>query len=356
MKKYPPLSLLAIISAKYPDAWTHIEDIRKGKGVGLPDWPDMVYVPTAAGLAVAAEGSGLAPGDTLSVDIISDANAITALAPWRVSKEVFVFDEDLENMLYSQLEDSDIPSEILLSIPYHCFYMELNNFYIGNKKASGMFAHLEYDTKESHMELRVLAIDSKGKILLCYPYHLNVKSLKDNFEMISEESIRAINHGRALSDKGAENAPSLEDTKVALMQALQLILYICSVNGDIIENAVQKTIYTPSTTVKDQYREVRKWDTGVRVGSSIRKAKITAIEDVDDTSDEVEFAAKHIKRSSKRPHTRRGHWHHFWTGPRKEPAKRKLVLKWVAPAFIGKIDVSDSPVVLHKIKEEKDGI
>ena len=33
-----------------------------------------------------------------------------------------------------------------------------------------------------------------------------------------------------------------------------------------------------------------------------------------------------------RPHTRRGHWHHYWTGTKDN---RKLILKWTAPIFVG---------------------
>ena len=36
----------------------------------------------------------------------------------------------------------------------------------------------------------------------------------------------------------------------------------------------------------------------------------------------------------KRPHTRRGHWHHYWVGSDKDNS-RKLILKWTAPMFIG---------------------
>lgn len=37
--------------------------------------------------------------------------------------------------------------------------------------------------------------------------------------------------------------------------------------------------------------------------------------------------------SAKSPHSRKDHWHHFWTGKR-GTEERKLILKWVAPMFI----------------------
>lgn len=44
------------------------------------------------------------------------------------------------------------------------------------------------------------------------------------------------------------------------------------------------------------------------------------------------------KGSPKRPHSRKGHWHHFWTGS-KNSDNRKLELRWLSPTFInGKIN------------------
>jgi hypothetical protein len=45
-----------------------------------------------------------------------------------------------------------------------------------------------------------------------------------------------------------------------------------------------------------------------------------------------------IKAKEKRtpvPHVRRAHWHSYWTGPRKEPKKRELIVKWMPPVPVG---------------------
>jgi hypothetical protein len=56
-------------------------------------------------------------------------------------------------------------------------------------------------------------------------------------------------------------------------------------------------------------------------------------------------------RPRPRPHPRRGHWHHFWTGPGADIAARKLVLKWVAPTFVGTI-LDDDPAIINIIKKD----
>lgn len=56
--------------------------------------------------------------------------------------------------------------------------------------------------------------------------------------------------------------------------------------------------------------------------------------------------------ASPRPHMRRGHWHHFWTGPKNDETNRKLVLKWLSPMMISvdTEDVNENPVVIHEVK------
>ena len=51
------------------------------------------------------------------------------------------------------------------------------------------------------------------------------------------------------------------------------------------------------------------------------------------------------------PHSRRGHWHHFWTGAKDKPEERKLVLKWVAPTMIHGDQPNETTTVV-KIKGE----
>lgn len=56
--------------------------------------------------------------------------------------------------------------------------------------------------------------------------------------------------------------------------------------------------------------------------------------------------------NSPRPHMRRGHWHHFWTGPKNEPENRLLVLRWLSPMVIAAdLEIEDAPVVFHKVEQ-----
>ena len=93
-------------------------------------------------------------------------------------------------------------------------------------------------------------------------------------------------------------------------------------------------------TIQDKAREVKSFSVGIRIGAAIRKAQRKPPADPD---------AEKGTGSAKRPHSRRGHWHHYWTGPK--DGDRKLVLKWTAPTFIHADDIDDNIITFHPVKE-----
>ena len=139
-------------------------------------------------------------------------------------------------------------------------------------------------------------------------------------------------------------------TEELLQKTLQLVLYLCAENAELVpEPSATGRESTPAlknvVTRKDRYSDIRRWDVGVRIGAAIRKYRSDVkIENSASSIEEVE-SKERTGHASPRPHMRRGHWHHFWTGARKD-AERKLVLRWIPPTFIGK-DVDTTPVVLH---------
>lgn len=105
---YAPLELLKRISASYPKAWEQMEAFHNMNGSnGLPPWPDWCYAPMSAAIAVATSGGIVTNKENLA-PFMADAQAIDALAVWRRSKEVFVLDSDMEQLLYEQADDLEI--------------------------------------------------------------------------------------------------------------------------------------------------------------------------------------------------------------------------------------------------------
>ncbi|MGW8286209.1 MAG: hypothetical protein ACWGPR_10875 [Candidatus Deferrimicrobiaceae bacterium] len=42
-------------------------------------------------------------------------------------------------------------------------------------------------------------------------------------------------------------------------------------------------------------------------------------------------------------HLRRGHWHHYWTGPKSQPEKRRLVPRFISPILVNRTNPGDVP-------------
>lgn len=344
MKKetYLPLEVLKKITEQYPKAWEQMAMFHSENGSPeLGSWPEWCYAPMSAALAVASKGYDL---NKLPIDIrmgmTSVAQTIFALAPWRLSKEVYVIDEDLKNFLFEQDGELDVPDEILLQLPYPCFYVELPNTYYRADKIHGFFVTLEYDIINSDKELKPVFLTEDGSVF-SYSIHIGAKTIDESVDMLDKQALENTNGNKELKRLALRAMQDSAETKIFLKQILQVILYILAQNAEIAQNSEQSFITKRGKTIKDKYSEIRKWDVGIRVGAAIRQQKMR------EQSEQPE--RNQNGHNSPRPHMRRGHWHHFWTGPKTEPDERKLILKWLSPMTVA-ANPDDTPIVLHKVE------
>ena len=141
------------------------------------------------------------------------------------------------------------------------------------------------------------------------------------------------------------------DVNVArvILSAIQLILYIVSENAEIDPapmpmegDRTRGKVTTLKKSKEDKASQVREMSVGVRVGAALRKAKRAA------SSGKSSGAG-----GKKRSHTRRGHWHNYWTGPKE--GERTLLLKWTAPTIIHPDAGVGDNVVVYPVKQDKGG-
>ena len=273
--QYPPLELLRRISAKYPNAWEQMEMFHRMNGTnGLPKWESWCYAPISAAIAVAMDG--LEDSFDTRMNAITDAQAIAALAPWRQSKEVFIIDPDLQELLFGQDEELTINSEILLQIQYQCFYIQFAGIFdFLGYPCHGVFVHLEDDANANDKELRLLYLTGDG-YTIGEPIHIDEGTLE---ESIAHTRMEAFNNVpdehpevRRRLMTGLEN---LAQESAAYKKTLQIILYLCAQNAEIAPDSEQAFITKRSSTgqIRDQYEEIRKWDVGFRIGAAVRKAR-----------------------------------------------------------------------------------
>ena len=341
---YTPLYLLKRTNALFPNAWKQMENFHNENGTEwLPKWPNWCYAPMAAAIAVATSGSIVTNIEEI-MPAMSAAQTIAALAPWRLSKEVFVIDPDMELLLYKQVDDLDIHSEILLHLPYPCFYVQTSALFFGISKIDGFFVHLEFDVNDGHRELRLLFV-YEDKSVMGFPIYLDVQDVRSSVIQTLKQVHQNITSDSPMRQDVLIKADDLTSLEALLKESLQIVLYLCAENSEIKKNPEQDMFMRRSSIiVRDRYAEIRKWDVGVRIGSAIRRYKQAGL-----GSEKQNLPKSASIKSSPRPHLRRGHWHNYWTGPMN--GERKLVLKWTAPTFIG-VSEEETPVVIHHVSDE----
>ncbi len=113
-EKCLPLQMLKLTSSKYPSAWSEIESARENR-----NWPDWCYVPINRCLTITMASQANV------FQQVQDAVLMSALAPWRISKEIYVFDNELVNDLYSQPLDK-LPTVVFERLPFPAIYTLAN--------------------------------------------------------------------------------------------------------------------------------------------------------------------------------------------------------------------------------------
>ena len=126
--------------------------------------------------------------------------------------------------------------------------------------------------------------------------------------------------------------PNLATSKEQIAGAINMVLYLCSSDRDIPDSYIRRSTYRYGNP-----KHIRVWDVGIRIGSALRRYR-RAVEEHQRGSHE-----------SPRPHVRRAHWHHFWTGPR--DGERKLVVKWLPPIPSNYDPGDDLPTVIQFVKK-----
>ena len=335
--KYAPLFLVDYISAKYgKGVWEDLEKWHMNNGkAGYPVWESWCYAPSYAAVEVLSDavvaGAVVRNKDEdddreLLFKVISDAQIVAAVAPWRKDKQVYAIDPDLLKALMGQANEyTSIPSEVLLRLPHRSIYVDFGDHAVGCLE--GMFIHLEHDIEEGWIELRLLLLIAGETI--CIPICIDDEDLCDDLnesmELAIEQSKELIEHNKAYGIDILQEfrlaMPDYDESTITnfVSGLLQVALYFCSARQDIEENKTQQSVYRKSEAIKDKFSEIRRWDLGYNEGTQIRRFR--------------ESQNEECKNATTKPaQVRKGRWHHAWTG---KGAEKRLRLAWLSPTMLG---------------------
>lgn len=198
----------------------------------------------------------------LPVEISHASFELFCCALWRRNKVVYTFDDTLTAELVQQADewdDSDnLPIEVLLHPPYRCAFISCPG--IIDPEIIGFFPFIVRDMDKGTPVFYVCAVH-KTFSTLTMPLHLNGLTVGDCINATTKAA------NRAKHPDGYE----VNLDRTTILRYLNLYLYICAANADIASTPAQT--YRPRSAaapIRDRFREVQSYDTGLAIGSALR--------------------------------------------------------------------------------------
>lgn len=331
-----PQAFCKSVLDKEKAALRKLREMEEGRAQYAADgvWPSWCALPLAATIAAVAE----ADGRPVSAGRMRDVQNLTAAYLWCRHKQIYVFDKTLSEILTAQEITGDIPFEALTRLPVPCVYIESHMKVMG-RETEGFFAWLEYDANQQWPELRAHFLSGGEVMSLALPISGTLDQALDAY-------------GRSAMARGGLGGGLLEPLlKKALgaqsdvfRQVVNLLLYLCADDtpdaGSTVQRRRDGQAGAQAVTASGISQTIL---VGYRIGAVIRKGMHS-----DKGAQEDAREGQPSGHASPVPHVRRAHWHHFWHGPKDDPAKRELVLKWVPPVLVGAQD--EHTATIHHVK------
>lgn len=313
-----PLDLVRQWTKRLPGCYDQLDEMRKAD----ISWPDYCVLPVNAACTYLASND-ISPGEGAS---------LTACWLWRQNKVIYRFDEDLTDTLAEQaehMEDTEVlPAELLLHPPYPAVYIKAPNLI---EERDGFFYLVDYDVNSGRTELSIQWL-TPYEVLPQVLHLVPGGTIKECMDDMLKTVLSRMEGGSELASVMKEAAALMQSE---MLKAITLLLYLVSQNADITDDQPHRKKLRPY--IADTKQEIHSYSVGLRIGAVIRKVAHGSAEGTG-------------LGSRKRPHSRRGHWHHYWVGPK---GAQKLILKWVAPIYINGMKFNDEDVVVYPVKAPK---
>lgn len=258
---------------------------------------------------------------------------------WRNTLSIYRFDESLFNEATKAIIPDDTPSNIYARLPEWCVYVELptdaltvTNAIDGTQKCDGFWATFD----KQYIDGKVSTVLN---MTLNLPYLDANRATMQPVQMIIDENLTIKQSllkthsetSRVTGDILATARFASSDMELAKF-ILTLLLWLCAEEPDI-SNIVGEPV-SKEHLKKPRYQINKKtgafvtpsqptvFNIGKRLGGELRTF-----------NDRLEQAENdpHYRRTRKRPHIRRGHWHGKWIGTGQN---KQFELYWQSAIFV----------------------
>lgn len=303
-------------------------------------------------------------------DILTAQNyaaAIHAIAIWRKNKQIYEFDNTIAQMLIEDFnEDQNLPISLFYQMPFDSLYLNIN------KSDFSAFVTKDYSFNKNKQTINSIRIYiPKINYSISFPI-VEKMSIKQAIQTEQEsmlfslndseyiESIKIYYHGIGNNEiKDLIRIQFLNDWeshKKDIISSVALAIYLCAQNAEIDndnnyknENSLNKATDDKNNIIdrkKSNSFKTRNIKVGYRIGATIRESlnKQSGVNNLNDKT--CRKISIHSKKSA---HIRRGHYHHYWTGSKKD-GTQKLILKWTPPTFVNATNEDEIIPTKHKVK------
>ena len=296
----------------------------------------------------------------------SGSGALTEYAPsfltykaWQRTKAVYSFKQELVEAM-SQTADSSIYVSLLERLPFKdmlFFFPEEGLLLLNDERILGMYVHIESHPENLWIVINTLdhAPQYGSKVLpgigVGFPITNGMKisevfETPQFLEWLSAYK-RTPMYFNQRDEQRIEDLISAE--KRALNTAINLLYYLSAKNADIknVKRSKKQRKPAPSQN-NDDVPVVKQFDVGSECAKIIYRHLNDSIDvDEDDTPEDATAVRAKKVGKKRRPHARRAHWQHYWTGE----GRKNLELRWKSDLFVG-ASRDDQATVVYEVPKE----
>lgn len=299
----------------------------------------------------------------------SGSGALTEYVPsflaykaWQRTKAVYSFKQELVEAM-SQTADSSIYVSLLERLPFKdmlFFFPEEGLPLLNDERIRGMYVHIESHPENFWIVINTLdhAPQYGSKVLpgvsMGFPITngMKISEVFESPQFLEWLSAykRTLLYFNQLDEHRIEDLISAE--KQALNTAINLLYYLSAKNADIRTVKRSKKPHKPSPSQNnDPVPAVKQFDVGSEYAEIVYRHLSDNVDTDEDDDDDIpeEFTAARAKKAGKkrRPHARRAHWQHYWTGE----GRKNLELRWKSDLFVG-ASRDDQATVVYEVSKE----